>query len=125
MMTSSVTANFVLALPFLFPHQELIHWDRYIEIVILKLSIVTKDRGAVYLTFMQLLVNDTPRPGHLYMVEKKDAVPLWDLGDIWEVDTSGNPVNNITEVDAISFNPTTNVLWGWGQHTRLSHKKFS
>jgi hypothetical protein len=63
--------------------------------------------------------DDTPRPGHLYLVDKVVGVPLWDLGDIWEVDAAGNPVKNITEVDAISFNPTTHVLWGWGQHTGL------
>jgi hypothetical protein len=63
--------------------------------------------------------DDTPRPGHLYLVDKMNGAPLWDLGDIWAVDAAGKPLTNIREVDAISFNPATHVLWGWGQHTGL------
>jgi hypothetical protein len=63
--------------------------------------------------------DDTPRPGHLYLVDKFGGMPLWDLGDIWEIDSTGVPLKNITEIDAISFHPTTGVLWGWGQHTGL------
>jgi hypothetical protein len=64
--------------------------------------------------------DDTPRPGHLYLIaDKSIANFIFDLGDIWKVDSTGTPVTNITEIDAISFHPTTGVLWGWGQHTGL------
>jgi len=51
--------------------------------------------------------DNTPRPGHLYKVNKKDG-DIVDLGDL------GGPTL-LDEVDAISFNPANGQLWGWAQ----------
>lgn len=78
-----------------------------------------EDGEDLFLNLYAASGDDTPRPGHLYLVDKTAGAPLWDLGDIWEVDPAENPVKNITEVDGISVNPATHVIWGWGQHTGL------
>jgi len=51
--------------------------------------------------------DNTPRGSHLYLVFKEDG-NLLDLGDI------GGP-NFLKGVEALSFHPQTNQLWGWAQ----------
>lgn len=50
--------------------------------------------------------DDTQKPGHLYLVSKNGG--LTDLGP-----------TGFQEVDALSFNPDTGVLWGWAQDAGL------
>ncbi len=47
--------------------------------------------------------DDTQKPGHLYSVNKG-------TGGLTALGSTG-----FDEVDALSFNPTTGVLWGWAQ----------
>ena len=51
--------------------------------------------------------DDTKKPGHLYLVDKNTG-GLTDLGS-----------TGFYEVDALSFNPATGVLWGWAQDAGL------
>lgn len=55
--------------------------------------------------------DDTPRPSHLYYVSKEDG-NIVDLGDI-----GGRGF--LQEIDALSFHPKTNELWGWAQKEGL------
>ena len=54
--------------------------------------------------------DDTQKPGHLYLVNKIDG-GLTDLGP--------TKADEDLEVDALSFNPVTGVLWGWAQNAGL------
>ncbi|NJO17158.1 MAG: M20/M25/M40 family metallo-hydrolase [Thioploca sp.] len=58
--------------------------------------------------------DDTPRKGHLYRVNKGNGAII-DIGRIID----GATQLAITEIDALSFQPSTNKLWGWGQDTGL------
>jgi len=51
--------------------------------------------------------DDTPRPSHLYYVNKQNG-NIEDLGDI------GGP-DFLREIDALSFRPDGHQLWGWAQ----------
>jgi hypothetical protein len=51
--------------------------------------------------------DDTPRKGHLYYVYKHNG-DIVDLGD-------PNGPGQLDEIDALSFHPITNQLWGWAQ----------
>ncbi|BAP56970.1 aminopeptidase Y [Thioploca ingrica] len=58
--------------------------------------------------------DNTPRKGHLYRVNKNNGAII-DVGKIVDEATQAD----ITEVDALSFQPLTGALWGWGQDTGL------
>jgi len=62
--------------------------------------------------------DDTPRKGHLYFVETDNLVgargDIFDLGNV-----VARPLEAVKEIDAISFHPTTDDLWGWAQDRGL------
>ncbi|MDM8561861.1 hypothetical protein QUF54_00740 [Candidatus Marithioploca araucensis] len=51
--------------------------------------------------------DDTPRKSHLYYVHKNN-------GDVVDLGNIGGP-GFLEEVDALSFHPVTDELWGWAQ----------
>jgi hypothetical protein len=68
--------------------------------------------------------DDTPRKGHLYFVETDNLVgvrgDLFDLGNVVAPPLNAKvPLKDVKEIDAISFHPNTDNLWGWAQDRGL------
>jgi hypothetical protein len=63
--------------------------------------------------------DNTQMPGYLYKMETNGSTPLALIGNIVDDGINGVKGYDYKEVDGLSFNPNTDVLWGWSQNDGL------